>query len=49
LNGSGKALDQVQLYLAGKQLTLYFDLENYELLFAPVGMQCMGKFPLVEP
>jgi hypothetical protein len=49
LNISGKALDQVQLYLAGKQLTLYFDLENYELLFAPVGVQCMGKFPLVEP
>jgi hypothetical protein len=49
LNSSGKTLDQVQLYLAGKQLTLYFDLENYERLFAPVGVQCMGKFPLVEP
>lgn len=49
LNASGKALDQVQLILAGKELTLYFDLENYEPLFAPVGMQCTGKFPLVEP
>ena len=49
LNASGKALDQVQLVLAGKEMTLYFDLGNYEPLFAPIGMQCMGKFPLVEP
>ncbi|HSN93875.1 MAG TPA: hypothetical protein VLR89_02300 [Anaerolineaceae bacterium] len=49
LNASGNDLDQVQLTLADKDLTLYFDLENYEPLFAPIGMQCMGKFPLVEP
>ena len=49
LNTTGKSLDQVQLILAGKEMTLFFDLENYEPLFAPIGMQCMGKFSLVEP
>lgn len=49
LNASGKMLDEVQLVLSSKQLTLYFDLEDYEPLFAPLGLQCMGQFPLVEP